>query len=328
LGAGRLALLGVAVVLVAGCGGGGYDEGVQTDARPQAAAAPGSTPVDVELLYVFENERTALYYPFEGLAGIEYADDGTLIVCDEKRGFVFGLDPRTQQWFEFSTPRGGNYRPVDVRVDGFQVLVLDIGGRAIDRYDLGGPYRDRLVNFPALDPGYDTTPAAFDVDIDGRVAVADGGEDQILLLDSFLSVQMRVGTPGPHRDQFSEPSGVGFLPDGGFMVSDRDNRRLQRYNRLGYFEAVYGGGYEVDNPFITPQGLDVDRWGNVFVADPAAALIHVLGPRGQMLFAVGPGLGLLATPEMPMDVALGPGDLLAVSDRSRGVILVFRVLYE
>jgi sugar lactone lactonase YvrE len=327
LGAGRQALILAAVVLAGGCGG-GYDQAVQTETRPLAAAPPGSVPVDVELLYVFENERSAPYYPFEGLAGIEYAADGSLIVCDEKRGRVFGLDPRTQQWVEFSTPRGGNYRPVDVRVDGFQVLVLDIGGRAIDRYDLSGAYRDRLVHFPALDPGYDTTPAAFDVDIDGRVVVADGGEDQILLLDSFLSVQMRVGTPGPHRDQFSGPSGVAFLPDGGFLVSDRGNRRLQRYNRLGYFEAVYGGGYEVDNPFITPQGLDVDRWGNAFVADPAAALVHVLGPRGQALFAIGPGLGLVATPEMPIDVALGPRDLLAVTDRSRGAILVFRVLYE
>ncbi len=318
-----------ALILLAGCGAGASsDEGVRTEPRPPATAAPGSLPVAVEFLYLFENERSAPYYPLEGLAGIEYHDDGTLIFCDEKRGKVYGLDPRTQQWFEYSTPRGGNYRPVDVRVDGFQVLVLDIGGAAIDRFDLGGPYRDRLVNFAALDPGYDTTPSAFDVDIDGRMAVADGGEDQILLLDAFLSVEMRVGTPGPHRDQFSDPSGVGFLPDGGFLVSDRGNRRLQRYNRLGYFEAVYGGGYEVDNPFITPQGLDVDRFGNAFVADPAAAVVHVVGAGGRVLFAVGPGLGLLATPEMPIDVALGPRDLLAVADRSRGAILVYRVLYE
>ncbi len=75
------------VILVAGCGG-GYDESVQTDTRPQAAAPPGSVPVDVEFLYIFENERSALYYPLEGLAGIEYGDDGTLIICDEKRGKV------------------------------------------------------------------------------------------------------------------------------------------------------------------------------------------------------------------------------------------------
>ncbi len=323
----RAAWLALTVV-VAGCGGGGYDDGVQTDARPQPASAPGSLPVAVEFLYLFENERAAPYYPLEGLAGLEYAADGTLIICDEKRGRVFGLDPRTQQWVEFSTPRGGNYRPVDVRVDGFQVLVLDLGGGAIDRYDLGGPYRDRMVDFAALDPGYDTTPSAFDVDIDGRVAVADGGEDQVLLLDSFLSVQMRVGTPGPHRDQFADPSGIGFLPDGGFLVSDRTNRRLQRFNRLGYFEAVYGGGYDVENPFVTPQGLDIDRFGNAFVADPAAAVVHVLDSGGRRLFTVGPGLGLLATPEMPIDVALGPRELLAVADRSRGAILVFRVLYE
>lgn len=316
-----------AAIWLGGCGG-GYDAPVQSDARPQAAPAPGSVPVAVELLTLFENERTAPYYPWEGLAGVAYAQDGTLIVCDEKRGRVFAFDPRTQRWAEFGTPRGGNYRPVDVRVDGFQVLVLDLGGAAVDRYDLAGTYRDRVISFATLEPGYDTTPSAMDVDIDGRAVVADGGEDQILLLDSFLAVQMRVGTPGPHRDQFDDPSGVVFLPDGGFLVSDRGNRRLQRYNRLGYFEAAYGGGYEVDNPYVAPQGLDVDRHGNAFVADPAAGVVHVVGPRGQLLFTIGRDLGLVATPEVPIDVAVGPSDQLAVADRARGAVLVFRVLYD
>ncbi len=322
------AVVGLALALV-GCASTIHDAGGGRASPVRASAAkPGTVPTGVTFLYAFENERGAVYYPFEGLAGADYGDDGTLVICDEKRSKVYGLDPRTQEWYEFATASGANYRPVDVRIDGFKVLVLDIGGRSLDRYDLDGAYQDRLVNFRTLDPAYDTTPSAFDVDVDGRLVVADGGDNQIVMLDAFLNLQMRVGGPGPNTDQFHEPSGVAFLPDGGFLVSDRGNRRLQRFNRLGFYEDVIGGEFNVDNPFVTPQGVDVDRWGNAFVADPVAGLVHVIDASGQPLFIIGPDLNLLAALQAPMDVAVGPQDLLAVTDRTRGAVLVFQLLYD
>jgi sugar lactone lactonase YvrE len=324
--------VGLAVVVLAACGLAGcaaesYDRPPPAD-RPPAAPEPGTTPSGVELLYAFENERTAPYFPFEGLAGVAWGEDGTLIVCDEARGKVHGLDPRTLTWTEFDHPGVRPYRPVGAVVDGFKVLVLDMGTRSLYRYDLGGIYQDRIVDLDELDPAYDPVPSAFDVDVDGRVAISDGGEQQIILLDSFLSLQSRVGGPGPHREQFSEPSGIVFLPSGGFLVSDRGNRRLQRFNRLGYWEETWGGPFDTRNPFVAPQGLDRDRWGNVFVADPPLGVIHVLDRRGALLLDIGPGLDLQATPLGPVDVAVGPDQQLAVSDRLRGAVLVFRILYD
>ena len=48
----------------------------------------------------------------------------------------------------------------------------------------------------------------------------------------------------------------------------------------------------------------------------------------QHLFSLGSEVGLLAGPEIPLDVAVGPQDLLAVADRGRQAILVFRIVYE
>lgn len=327
--------LAVALVLVAaawlagGCASGGGAWQPAPGAQPGPRPAPeGVTPVAVELAYTFDNVRNADYFPFDGLAGVAWGDDGTLVVCDESRGKVHGLDPRTQTWYEFDAPNVRPYRPVAAKVDGFKVLVLDIGSRSLYRFDLGGVYQDRIVDFNAIDPAYDTVPGSFDVDLDGRVVVTDGGEDQVLVLDSFLALQSRVGQPGPHDEQFAEPSGVTFLPDGGFVVSDRDNRRLQRFNRLGYWEATMGGQFDVDNPFVAPQGLDCDRWGNLFVADPAAGVVHVLDARGRFLLDIGPDLDLQGSLLGPVAATVGPDDQLVVTDRLRSAVIVYRIIYD
>jgi sugar lactone lactonase YvrE len=319
------------VGLLAGWLGGCAPETAQRSLadRSEATAPPvGATVIGVQLSYLFENVRSAVYFPFEGLAGVAWGEEGTLVVCDEARSKVYGLDPRTRLWSEFDTPGVRPYRPLAVKVDGFKVLVLDAGGRSLYRFGLGGAFQDRIVDFRHLDPAFETAPFAFDVDLDGRVVVTDVGEQQVLLLDSFLSLIARVGNPGPHREQFDQPRGICFLPDGGFMVADQNNRRLQRFNRMGHWEATLGGPFDADNPFVAPQGTASDRWGNVFVADPPAGVVHVLDRHGRYVLAIGPGLDLQAAPLGPVDVALGPRQQLAVTDRLRSAVLVYDIIYE
>jgi sugar lactone lactonase YvrE len=313
-----------------GCAGSGASgEGWPRETGPgPSPAPPGTTPARLDFLYSFENERSAAYYPLEGLGGLAYSQDGGLYVCDEKGGRVHGFDPESGLWSMFDSAPARPFRPVGIQVDGFSVLVLDMGGRLLLRYDLKGAFQDRLLNFARLDPVIQRLPTSFDVDRDGRLVVTDASEQQILMLDSFLTLTQTIGGPGSHREQFRDPSGVVFLPDGSFLVSDRGNRRLQHYSRQGYFEQIVGGEFELDNPLITPQGIDCDTYGNVFVADPAASDVHVYSRALRYLFSLGSDLGLMADPELPIDVAVGPEDLLAVADRGRSAVLVFRIVYD
>jgi len=320
------------LVLVVGCSG-GYGSDVQQggDSVPSVTSAPprpGTTVVDLEFLYSHENERNAFYYPIEGLAGCAFGPGGTLFFCDEKRGKVFGLDPGTLTWYEFDSPNSRPYRPLDVVVDGFKVLVLDSGGNSVFRFDMNGAWLDRLLDIRQVDPSNIPQVTAFSVDRDGRMLIADVYEQQLLLLDAFLNLQMRIGVPGTLDDQFTDPSGITFLPDGGFVVSDRGNRRLCRYGRLGFFEETVGGDFDVDNPFVLPQGLACDEFGNLFVADQGNGRIHVLDRRLRLLASIGDDFGLRGTPTAPVDVAVGPADVLAVTDRARSAILVYRIIYE
>jgi sugar lactone lactonase YvrE len=321
------AVLTCALILVAGCA---PAPTWQTADSPVAQAPVGdrAVPVGLEFIRIFANERSAPYFPIEGIGGVAFYGDGTLFFCDEKGGRIHGHDPNSDAWFQFDSPGGRFFRPVDIRLDQFSVLVLDMDGRDLLRYDLGGVFQDRLIDFTYLDPGYDRAPTAFDVDLDGSMIFADGGEDQILLIDSHLELTHTFGVHGSHPEQFREPSGVAYLRDGSFVVADRANRRLQHFTRLGYYERTIGGEFDRDNRLLTPQGLAVDADGNLFVADPAGGMIHVYSPGLDFLFTAGSDLGLLAAPTAPIDVAVGPNDQLAVTDRGRQAVLVYRIRYH
>ncbi len=302
---------------------------------PSASGADGTprggeraVPLSLEYLYAYENERSAPYFPVEGIGGVAYYGDGTLFFCDEKGGRIHGHDPKRGAWFQFDDPGNRFFRPVDLVIDHFSVLVLDMDGRDLLRYDLRGVYLDRLIDFKHLTPGYDRVPSALDVDLDGGLVITDGGEDQVLTLDPYMAVRSVIGVPGTHPEQFREPSGVAYLRDGSFVVADRANRRLQHFTKLGYHLEIIGGEWDPTNRLLTPQGLDVDADGNLFVADPAAGLIHVYSSALKPLFAVGSEMGLQAAPLAPIDLAVGPDDLLAVSDRGRQAVLVYRIRYH
>ena len=292
------------------------------------APRPGTAVAAVSFLYAFENTASEIYYPIEGIGGCEYSAEGTLLFTDRKRGKVYGLDGGTRRWYEFDTPGSRPYQPVDVTVDGFKVLILDTGSGQVNRHDLNGAFLDVLVDIRRVDPVIQTSPAAFAVDRDGRMIIADLAQQQVLLLDSFQNLTMRVGDPGTMQDQFDEPMGLAFLPDGSFLVSDRGNRRLARYGRLGFFEGLVGGDNMAGSPFVSPLGVDTDRYGNVFVADSGRGEVHVFGKRLVHDFSFGQDRADGGELVEPVDVSVGPDGLLAVTDQARAALLVYRIIYQ
>ncbi|PID78935.1 hypothetical protein CSB20_12635 [bacterium DOLZORAL124_64_63] len=327
----RVAVIWLPVLLLAcagcaGAGGGaeGYGGTGPRNTVPAAARSTGTTPVAITLVKIWENEASQPYFPLEGLAGCVYTADGSLLVCDEKRGMLCGLDSGTGRWFQFATPAIRPYRPVDVQVDAFKVLVLDAGSRTVQRFDLSGAHQDEVLDFRDLDPSVSTLPGAFALDRDGRMVVTDLDQQDVLLLDTFLSLNNRLGGPGVADDQFLDPRGVTFLPDGRIVVADMGNARLSRYGRQGFHEDIAGGRFDPDNPFIAPCGVAADRHGNLFVVDLLAGGIIVLDRDLRPIPVLLDG----ELPEGPVAIAVGPAGQLAVTDRLRQAILIYRVLYE
>lgn len=326
-----LPALAAVLLAASGCGSGGAAGSagtVRTDEDPGRGPRPGTTVTGVKFLYSWENEQDKIYFPLSGVAGCAFSPDGTLIVTDEQRGKVYGLEYDTRRWYQFDPAPSRPYRPLDVQVDGFKVLVLDGGGGTVQRFDLNGAWLDQLIDIQRVDPVDRAQMTAFAVDRDGRMVVTDISKQQVLLLDAFTNLVHRVGDPGSLDDQFNEPSGLAFLPDGGFVVSDQGNRRLALYGRLGFFEGTVGGDFDPHNVMVAPAGIAVDRYGNLFVADTGSGQVHVLDRRNRLLFSLGRDLPVDAAPVGPIDVAVGPDGVMAVTDRARSAILVYTILYE
>ncbi len=313
-----------ATMLLVGCTSGGGSSKIQVHSPVRA----GSTPVALEFVHVFENDASATYFPLEGLAGCVYTSDGSLIFCDEKRGKVFGLDSGTDRWYEFDVPMVRPYHPVDVAVDGFKVLVLENGSDTVQRFDLSGAHQDQLLDLRRVDPGTMTRAGSFALDRDGSMVVTDKSEQQVLQLDTFLNLIGRLGEPGVQDDQFTGIGGIAFLPDGRIVVADTGNSRLCIYGRRGFFENTIGWRFDPENVFLSPSGVATDRYGNIFVTDQADGQIHVFGRNLRLLFSSGREMITAALPEVPVSLAVGPADQLAVTDRSRQSILVYRIIYE
>lgn len=293
-----------------------------------AGARAGTTPVAITLVKAWENVASEIYYPFEGLSGCTYTADGSLLICDEKRGRLFGLDSGTGRWFEFDAPMVRPFRPVDVVVDGFKILALDAGTRTVQRFDLNGTHQDQAIDFRILDPGSTVQPTSFALDRDGRMVITDVDQQQVLLLDTFLDLNSRLGGPGVQDDQFRDPGGIAFMPDGRIVIADTGNGRLVRYGRMGFFESTAGGRFDSQNPFKAPSAVAADRHGNLFVTDLIGGRIHVLGRDMRPLPVLVPEDFADGLAEGPVDIALGPAGQLAVVDRTRQAILVFQILYE
>jgi tripartite motif-containing protein 71 len=70
-------------------------------------------------------------------------------------------------------------------------------------------------------------------------------------------------------------------------IVDRDNNRIQVFDKNGTFLFKWGEEGEGDGQFTLPYGLDVDKEGNVWVADRGNNRIQKFDAEGNFLLAFG-----------------------------------------
>jgi DNA-binding beta-propeller fold protein YncE len=143
-----------------------------------------------------------------------------------------------------------------------------------------------------------------------------------------------VGTQGRAAGQFIRPTGVAISATlDRIAVSDAGNNRIQLFRlergqasevlRVSFAKSSGRGGQE-RGEFNAPEGLTLDREGNLYVCDAGNARIQVLD--AQLRFARqwgvrGVGVGRLA---LPLAIAIGPaGDRVYVADGGNPRVHVF-----
>ena len=96
------------------------------------------------------------------------------------------------------------------------------------------------------------------------------------------------GGEGDEEGQFERPHDLDFGPtQDKLYVIDRDNQRVQVFDKNGTYLFEWGSEGEGEGEFALPYGMDVDSEGNVWVADRGGHRIQKFDHEGNFLLEFG-----------------------------------------
>jgi DNA-binding beta-propeller fold protein YncE len=129
-----------------------------------------------------------------------------------------------------------------------------------------------------------TRPQGLAVDPEGRVYVADTGNDRIQLLDADGRFLARAGGFGWDTGQFNKPTDLCVNNNLETWVVDSRNRRLQQFDARLNLVAVYRPQdyAAADATFGTLYGIGLARDGGLYVSDPENETIYQFNPFGDL----------------------------------------------
>lgn len=127
-------------------------------------------------------------------------------------------------------------------------------------------------------------PHGLTVDDQNNVWVTDCGLHQVFKFDHAGKLLMTLGeskTPGDDSTHFNLPTDVAIASDGSFYVSDGyKNSRIVKFAPDGSFVLQWGTRGSRLGQFVIPHGIDLDKEGNVYVADRENNRIQVFDATG------------------------------------------------
>jgi peptidylamidoglycolate lyase len=184
----------------------------------------------------------------------ELLDQPAVLEFDEKSGdFVAAWGANM-----FLVPHG-------ITVDGSgNVWVTDVGLHQVFKFSHDG--RVLLALGTPRVGGWDAThfnqPTDIAIERDGTFFVSDGYvNSRVARFDPSGRFLGEWGKKGAGEGQFSNPLGLAFAPNGDVLVADRENSRIQLFDRSGTFKRQWLGAKATGRVF----SVAVDRAGAMYV---------------------------------------------------------------
>ena len=275
---------------------------------------------------VFSASLFAQPYPYKGIGDGKLATDVILTLVD-------GI----------AVDREGNiyisHRSMNrIRKIGKDGIITTVAGNGEAGYSGdGGPAISATLNFPA----------GLCVDNDGNLFVADRNNHRVRRVDREGVITTVAGTGAPDfggdagpavSAQLNFPSGLACDGEGGLFISDRSNNRIRKvgpdgiiFTYAGVGVPDFGGdfGPAIDAFLNYPFGIELDRRGNLFIADrgnnrirkvSADGVIRTVAGDGSHFFSGDYGPAERASLAFPTDVAVDSEGNLYIADRNNNRI--------
>lgn len=130
-------------------------------------------------------------------------------------------------------------------------------------------------------------PHGLEVDSQDNIWVTDVGLHQIFKFDTDGNLLMKLGEakiPGTDQNHFNLPTDIAVSGDGSFYVSDGyGNSRVVKFSRDGVYLHEWGSFGNGHGEFNIPHGIDLDKYGNVYVADRENNRIQKFDSEGNFI---------------------------------------------
>jgi len=125
-------------------------------------------------------------------------------------------------------------------------------------------------------------------DPERNVWVIDDWRQQIFVFSNDGKRLVRTfgeaGVAGTDEKHFGRPTGIAWLPDGTFFVTDGyTNSRVMKFDKNGNFLTAWGSKGTAPEQFDVPHSIAVDRARRVYVADRSNHRIQIFDQNGKFI---------------------------------------------
>lgn len=302
---------------------------ISAGCRPKSGPGEEAPSVGKPYAIIYENRIMAdvIGQKLSDPIGLASDDAGNLYVVDAGNNRLVKFDRELKPMREtggygisetlFNSP---NYISID---NNLNLYIADAGNRRISIYDSRLNYVNMIDFFDADDPARFGRPGGLAINDYGELWISDPDNSRVAVFDSNTEFDRFVGDVRTYSGLLLTPGAAARGLKGRILVSDEGKGRVYVFDSFGIY--LFDFGYDV---FKRPAGLKVDRYGNIWVVDSKLSSVFCFDRDGILLYSVGE-YGTTGEYELnqPGDVALLPGDRIAVSDTGNDRIMIYKIIY-
>jgi DNA-binding beta-propeller fold protein YncE len=268
--------------------------------------------------------------------------EGPLAIASDGKGRTYVSDsgPATAYVFDFTSRDvsvlGGEALSASIRhMTGISVdargnaYVADASSRKIYVVD-----RDnKLVKVLDLS-AFTKNIAMFAIDKrSNRLIVPDVRDHKIVVTDLEGKHLFTFGRKGDGEGEFNMPTAVAIEADGGILVCDSFNARIQRFTPQGVFVNKFGKRGDGIGDFSIIKGVAVDSEGHIYVTDGKDSKVSIFSKSGETLMVFGnkysqmsDELTAAAGFLVPQGIYIDDNDRIYIADQRNRRFQVFQYL--